>query len=312
MATKKSSSTKTTTRAKRTSADRHNEEEHVSLLERASASHAFKAFTVLFVVGIGTSWIMARPALERRAAAAMSQDVEVVFQWPRSSPEAKATWLPAPVQRLLADIATSTVSADPFNQDSLRAARQDLLATGWFRSLERLQRKPGGRIDVDASWRIPAAVVRWGRSDFLVARGGEVLRLPPHTPVAEGSMPLILNPIAPPPTEGESTIFGKAWTGGDVQEAIELIATLRNERVFDRIVGIDLSEYLQRGHLTLLSDQGSRIVWGSALGVVAPAEAPVEKKLANLRDILRRRLDAQHQRIEIYPPVVMIDKTTTG
>ena len=123
-------------------------------------------------------------------------------------------------------------------------------------------------------------------------------------------MPLILSPMAKPPSDNSGLVFGKPWMGGDVQASIRLIETLRADRDFDRVIGVELAGYLQTGHLTLLTDAGCRIVWGSAIGAVAPGEVAMEKKLANLRDILSQRLDARHQRIEIYPPVVLIDKTS--
>lgn len=286
--------------------------ERGSLADRTAASPIFKAFTALLVVAFATTWLLARPALERRVAAHHTfEELDVRFDWPMTDDDRGSTWLPEPVQRLMHDIATSNISSDPFNQTSLEAARQDLDATGWFSDIKRVHRKPGGVIEITAQWRTPAAVVRYKSTDYLVARGGEVLRLPPTTPVAEGSMPLILSPMAEPPgVDAGGIIFGKPWVGGDVQASIRLIETLRADHDFDRVIGVELAGYLQTGHLTLLTDAGCRIVWGSAIGEVAPGEVPIEKKLANLRDILSQRLDARHQRIEIYPPVVLIDKTS--
>ncbi len=276
---------------------------------QAVSSAPFQVFASILVVAIPSTWLMAREPLMRSIGATYPDQPAVAFSWPERADESGETWLPRPVQRLLTDIALSNLSSDPFDQPGLQLAADALSATGWFSTLDRVQRLAGNTVEIEGDWRVPVAVVRHRTSDYLVATGGEILQLPPNAPVAEGTMPLILSPTAAPPTEGPAIRFGVAWAGGDVQAAIELFGRLRRDPEFARVAAIDLAPYARSGHLTLITDQGSRIVWGSPIGAASNGEVSTEKKLANLRDILSQRLDARHDRIEIYPPVVLIDKT---
>lgn len=270
------------------------------------------------LIAIAAGWYFGRGALERYVASISAAPGEIRFNWPVTPgpdgrpPKSMQTWLPAAVQRDLARIAAAEIHADPFAQESLERARQSLLATGWFARIESVRRTAWGTIDVKGDWRLPAAVVKHGRTEHLVAVGSEVLRLPPRTPVMKGSMPVVMNPRLGPKSDALGVIFGVPWPGGDVQAAIDLLRHLRTIPEMKRIAGIDLANYIQTGHLTIVTDSGARIVWGSALSELGAGQVPAETRRARLRDILQARYDESHRLIEIHAPVVMVDKTASA
>lgn len=273
---------------------------------------------VMVLVGLGAAWVFGRAPLERHVSALTSRPVDVRFNWPivlsgeaGTRGEAR-TWLPPAVQRDLAQIALASIEANPFNQPSLEAARQALLATGWFARIESIRRTASGHVDITADWRIPAAVVRHKNREYLVAVGGEVLRLPPRTPVMKGSMPIITNARLGPRTDSIGVIYGAAWPGGDVQAAVDLLRHLRRLPEAGRITGVDLATFTQTGHLTLVTDAGAKIVWGSALSELGPGQVSVDTRRARLRDILQTRFDESQRLIEIHTPVVLVDKTASA
>jgi len=279
----------------------------------SGASFLFRAFTGVLVVGLLVAWIVGREPLQQAVAAGISERPTVKFNWPRRSGSSFETWLPASVQQDLVLTALGEITDNPFDRDALDNARVRLEETGWFASSPRVARVPGNAVEVTADWRVPVAVVRWRDREFLVAHAGEILRLPPSTPVADGSMPVILNPHAAPPGDAVSgTAFGKPWTGGDIQAAITLLGLLRADPALSRLRTIDLSGFMRNGQLVIVSDLGCRFVWGSPVGDVALGEVSVEKRLGRLRDLLAQRADGLYTKVEIYTPTVFVDKTIPG
>lgn len=279
----------------------------------AGASVLFRAFTGVLVVGLLVAWVVGRQPLQQAVAVGVSERPTVRFNWPRRAGSAFETWLPASVQQDLVLTALGELTDDPFDRDALDNARARLADTGWFASTPRVARVPGNAVEVTADWRVPVAVVRWRDREFLVSHAGEILRLPPSTPVADGSMPVIVSPHAPPPVDASGAIvFGKPWTGGDIQAAIALLGLLRADPALARLRTIDLTGFMRSGHLTVVSDLGCRLVWGSPIGEVAPGEVPVEKRLGRLRDLVAQRADGLYTRVDIFPPDVLVDKTVPG
>ena len=278
----------------------------------AISNHVYRAVFGLLVIGAAVAWIIGKEPLRESVARISAAEPKARINWPRpAGADSNApTWLPPALQNDLIHETLASATDSPFDQQGLADAYRRLDATGWFEEIRGIRRKPGGVIEVDADWRNPVAVVRQTGRDLLVARGGEILRLPAGVPVAPGSMPVIIGPYALPPTLVSGEIeYGKPWPGGDVQDAIKLIATLRARPGYERIVGVELFDYMKSGHITLIADTGARFIWGSPIGRSAPGEAPTERRLANLKSILDERRDAPGFRYEIYTPYVLVDTT---
>jgi len=259
-------------------------------------------------VAVGQGWLV-----ERASATRADPLVAPRFDWP-TTPGAAETWMPADERQRLEQIVLATVSRDPFDGESLDAARIMLERTGWFASLWRVQRKPGGVIEIEGEFRRPAAVVRRAGRDLLVGLEGELL---PLEYPAGGSWPLrfIRGVDAPPPRRVDGTReYGAAWPVGDVQAGIKLLSRLRRTSQWHRVAGVDVTDFLRRGSLTVITDQGAEIVWGSPPGASAPGERSDDDKARAFEQIFSNPgwLSAGMPRVEIYPPVILIDETAPG
>jgi len=279
---------------------------------------ASRITTALILLAMLVAFVVARGPLERRVAQLRARPIAVAVSWPGvpETPEPLDTWLPAIIQRDLVGVAAASITPDPFDRESLERARAALEATGWFTKVTRVQRLANGRVEIEGEWRTPAAVVVKDNRQYLVGRDGAVMRL-----AAGASMPRglfeITSPYAQPPTdERGNPLYGVPWTGGDVQAAIELLDALADLKASRQVAGIDLSEYLSRrdGKLAIVTDTGSRVIWGSPIGELAPGETPVAERLSRLEQLYRDfgRIDAGERRLELYMPRILVDKSAGG
>lgn len=272
----------------------------------------------LVVTILGASVLAHRP-LERYVAGIRAQPPKVQFEWPSArDPRTGKTevWLPGAVQVELMQIASATLTPDPFDREALDRVRARLESTGWLKGITMLRREPGGVVRIAGDWRAPAAVVKQGRDVFLVARGGELLQLPKNTPLKPGALFTVHNPFADPPTDPRTgkLIYGKAWPGGDVQAAINLLANLHDIPGSSQIAGVDLAGYMKSGKLVIVTDHDTRIVWGSAIDETVPGEVKPEVKKARLIEFVKTngRIDAGQRRIEVYSQRPFVDETAAA
>lgn len=280
----------------------------------AASSRVITGITVVVILG---SWAFGRGALERHVASLNTKAPEVVFEWPVSKGTAGAdakTWVPKPVQQDLTRVVKEHLTPSPFDQDALVRAADDLKSTGWFTKLDAVHREAGGKVRITGEWRGIAAVVKKDGRSHLVAMDGAILKLPANTEPPERLF-VISNPSSPAPlNDAGTTAYGVPWLGNDVQSAIALLKLLIvRPEVSRQLAGVDLSEYARSTKLVLVTDKGHRIVWGSPIGDLLPGEVGVERKVARLVQNLKDfgRIDADQSRVEIYTPVVMVDKTAS-
>lgn len=276
--------------------------------------------TLMRIVGvtaglaIAIGLLVGRDPLLRRVGELREAPIKARFEWPlvKQQGARPATWVPRVVQDSLVHLVESNVSMNPFDTASLERGRRLLLATGWFESVDTLVRGPNGIITIDATWRVPVALVRKNNRDYLVGRDAAPIRIPDGFKPMPG-LYVIENPLLEPPVEGGRLAYGTPWSGGDVQAALDLLDLLKDSPAQQQITGIDLAEYLTQDEpkLLIVTDRRTKIVWGSAIGELAPGQVPVERRLARLEQQLRGfgRIDAQQERLEIYTPVVLVDKT---
>lgn len=271
------------------------------------------ATVLLFLALVVAAWVGV-PRLERRLAADPAARIEQVrIEWPG---ESGATWLPEEFQSALTALARRALERDrdPFSTSALEAAARALLETGWFHRLDAVAREPGGIVVVRGAWRVPAAVVRHGGLDHLVASGGELLP-PTYLPGASGQK-VILGVSMPPPREGTRPACGRVWAAGtgEIAAALELLAFMGDRPWRDQVAGIDVSEYARRKRLTITTVFGNRIDWGGAPGDAIPGEQPAYYKLRRL-DVLAQQfgqIDAGERTVDITGPLTLIDKRPQG
>jgi hypothetical protein len=257
----------------------------------------------------GVSW------LESRAAAQLAgADAGAEFHW-----DERAPWLPESVRAdLLARVAASQRrDPDPFSKRVLGAIGANLETTGWFDRIDEVRRRPGGRIEIDGKWRVPAAVVRHrdatGRErDMLVSSEGALLNLAFDPGVS--TLPVISGPQYNPPVDAYGDpAYGTSW-GPDVEAGVALAILLRGQPYAGQVGGVDVSEFITFGRLVIMTSFGTRVRWGGAPDVFNPGEVETESKIARLAMLYDRygRIDGGEAYIEIQGPKVVKDDTARG
>lgn len=312
-AAKKPASKKAPKNARQKSAD----EDSVPLRDRIDAAIAGFGGTPLFA-GLGVvaaaTLFFGVGLLESRAAELLDRPAgDVRIAWPAlagvETPrgEQAPTWLPQSVVVAMQEAAESAASEHPgaFSREQLAAVGNSLHASGWFTSPPTVRRTSGGSLEIDGDWRMYAAVVRHGNSDYLVGRDGARLPLE-YDPGASG-LPVILNVpgVFAPPTvrSGAATLadYRTAWPGAEVPGALALLAVLSAEPFADQIAAVDTAYPAAMGGLTLVTTQGTHVVWGGAPGERKPGEASDEEKLARIR-----ALHADYGSIDAGQPALSI------
>jgi hypothetical protein len=279
------------------------------------ARRAGRVAVGLIVTSLGVAWILGVGPLRARVSEVRTDPVEVAFEWPRAGGGAGETWLPSEVRSGLRQLALATIEPDPFDGASLETARAELMATGWFVSIDAVRRRPGGEVRVEGAWRTPAAVVEKGSRSYLVGMDGAAMRLPSGTS-PPASLFRIYEPTSGPRTDERTggVAWGEPWPDEDVPEAIELLELVASTDVAGSIMGVDLRPYATRGWLSLVTDTWCELVWGAPVGESAPGEASAARKLEHVRSILdpADRLDRGRTRIEVMTDYVFVDRTAGG
>jgi hypothetical protein len=166
---------------------------------------------------------------------------------------------------------------DPFAQEELVAVRDALLATGWFEAVGQVRRTSADEVLVDADFLMPFALVRDADGDHLVDPHG---RLMPRTyPKGRGPGSKVVIEGAHFERPGSPAAH---WEGEDITAALRLLRLMDDRSWRDQVTVLDVSGYLSEQSLTLRTDRGAEIIWGSAPGEEQALEVLAERKLAYL------------------------------
>ena len=204
--------------------------------------------------------------------------------------------------------------ASPFDHQLLVTAAARLAANPWVQQVHQVRRAygdaPGDRIIVDCAYRVPAALVRWGRHYWLIDNDG--VKLP--DPFAESDLPQVtvghdgrtaLRTIAglrqPPPPDG------RKWPGADLAAALDMAKLAYDKPYLDGISGIDVSNFggrisRSKPQLVLTTKYGTEVWWGRPpLADDFYVEQPVARKLATLAAVVRKfgRVDAGKPKLDV-------------
>ena len=157
------------------------------------------------------------------------------------------------------------------------AVRDALLATGWFESVPQVRRVSDDFVLIDGRFMTPFALVRDAEGDHLIDPYG---RLMPRT-YAKGTGPaqkvVIEGVHFDRPAQG-----GVQWEGMDITAALRLLRLI-DERIWrSQVSAVDVARYLPDEVLSLKTDRGAEIIWGSAPGEEQALEVLAERKLAYL------------------------------
>lgn len=227
------------------------------------------------IVAALVALVMAYKPMNERAEEIVTGRLRVRFlDWPK--------WLDDMSQAELTELAERSLTNEQFDHDALVRTQEALMATGWFAEPVTVARAPGGTVNIvtkhhgEDCWRLPAAVVRWQGKDYLIAEHAERL-IREYEPDTSG-LPVIVGTQFDAPAA-----FGSVWLGGDVEAGLALLQFLKDSRVWDQVAGVDVSTYTQDKQLIIITDRGSRIMWGGPPGDFTPGQPSGE--------IRRRRLE---------------------
>lgn len=277
------------------------------------------------VVGIGI--VLGVGALHTRAQHWIQTGQDTIhIGWPSSqtpgaaldpaAPDAEVlgTWMPQQVRDDLVATVRDALGEDrsPFQHDNLRRAAAALERTGWLEAQATARRRTGDIIEISGTWRVPAAVVRLGDTDYMVDWNAR--RLPLNYPadlrdpanfrtdLANQSLRRIIGAPGPlPRTRDGKPDYQTPWPGEPVEAALALLQEIRAEPYYAQVAAIDVSQFRARsGMLIIITDRGTTIEWGHRPDIYRDEPVSPEEKLLRLR------------RLYTQPGINHIDGGTSG
>ena len=273
---------------------------------RALTGEGVEAFwrvgTALVVVVLIVAWATGRGALKEAVAGGEDLTPDIVFV---TDADAAASGVPQEVVVWLQQLVLAGYTTDPFDREALLRVRESLLASGWFVSIDQVQRVAGrasekdgsadeidrdarvggSTLEIECVWRRPRAVVQPRRgAPVLVGADSAPMRMPSE--LSASGLVQILNPLEPAPTGTDGRIaYGRAWGLSDVSDAIALLRLLAERRLEGPyIASIDVSD---PERIRITTTNGAVILWGGPVDARRPGEASVEERLGVLSTILR-------------------------
>jgi hypothetical protein len=216
----------------------------------------------------------------QRAAATTGRLVlESPTDWFENSPE---------LATKLESIVFQHAGTNPTNRQGLVMAHDALQTSGWFTSIDRLERRADGTILVKGNLAQPFAVVRWGNWDHLVDLEGRLLDWPYQAGQASPLLPVITGAQTPPPAdERGQRAFGSDWAGNarEIEAGLALARAMHDRDWQAEVQSIDVTTYLDDRCLWLETGQGPRIRWGLAPDEMSASELTSNDKLRTLDKI---------------------------
>jgi hypothetical protein len=201
-----------------------------------------------------------------------------------------------------------------FDRAMLTGVYGRLAADPWVAEVHQVRRaytnQPGDTIEIDCTYRVPTALVKWRDGYWLVSSDG--YKLPEHYDPAivprvmgeadgKGGMPplRIIDGVRHAPPEA-----GEKWVGDDLKAGLEMVDVLASDSVADAILKIDVSNFSGRvdpreAHIVLITKYNTQIRWGRPADDDQSFEISPAKKLQCLD-----RIAAQYGRIDANQPWV--------
>lgn len=199
-------------------------------------------------------------------------------------------WAGPSLMEHLQALGEAKLQGTSLSRADLEATRAVLLHSGFFHEVAQVRRSGTHEITIDATLVTPMAGVRDRHGMTLIDHTGRVL--PPGCGVAGGvHVVTIINPRYSRPAQPRDT-----WSGGDLAAAMRVLDHIHDADWIEQVEAIDLSRYPAAGSLVLITDNGSRIIWGSAPGDERAMESLLERKVARLDRLYRisGRIDQYH------------------
>lgn len=191
-------------------------------------------------------------------------------------------WVNDGLRQLLHATALAQLDDHIHERSDLIDIRDALEDTGWFESVDQVQRAGRHRIVINAQFAHPHALIRERSEqlDYLIDVKGRVL---PHAFAVDTAA--VEYPVIVGVSQSRPSRTGDVWKGADVVAALALLREIMGEPWRSQIAEIDVSNYLRTQQIELVTDRDCRIIWGRAPGDVSMGEITTEEKLANLRHL---------------------------
>ncbi len=206
---------------------------------------------------------------------------------------------------------------EPFEPAVLEQVGEWLAGSGWFDGEPTIRRQDATTMRVEGAWRRPVALVRYGRGelarDYLVDH--ELKLLPKIYAVGERQARYLTGAThAPAGNAPWSPNYETPWPDKSLEAGLELLMLLSRQPYAGQVAGVDVRDYFVENRLTIITERGSRVVWGGPVGEFIPGEADTQQKLTHLLQFYNdpaygRRIDAGLDRLEIFDRQVVIDRT---
>lgn len=274
---------------------------------------SFAAVLLAAAVLVGAT--MGMKPLEARASRVggrLASTVSVV--WPRLGEDKPGTWLPRADQEALQKLAMDAIggSPAPFDREPLERIGRALGDSGWFDGLPRVRRGVSSVIVVEGTWRVPAAVVRSGGKDYLIAWDARLM--PAVYEAGKSRLAVISDPAAGPPASVGGTDYQTPWKGEDVGAALELLETVRAQKWSGQVQGIDCARFAREGLLMLVTREGNRVVWGGRPSKPRLGEISTAQKLVHLAQLQHdfKRIDAGYPLIYVNCERLQFDTSASA
>jgi len=260
-------------------------------------------------------------ALSGRARKVMGdRAVDLVIHWAGDAGEAGdpgASWIPRThreeIEQRLREALGS--SPDPLSIEPLRRVSEAAESSGWFDGPVSVVRLATGAIEVVGVWRTPRAWIRSDGVDYLVDEKG---RLMPMFVAAEVERPARLavttSGVRPPRGSDGGYDYQRPWVSERMWEGIRLAELLREQPYAHQVRLIDSAD---RHGLVIVTDRGSRILWGSGPASFRPGERPTDEKLHHLRSFFEdpkfgNHIDAGTSGYDLRAGYIVFDETERG
>lgn len=257
----------------------------------------------LALLGVGA---LAYGAIAVRARATQilaSEPVRVEVDWPVQA-GSDQIWLDEGLRDQITARVEAQLAGRRLDANAMSQLGQTLATSGWFDGPPTLDRTSDRVVRVRGEWRLPACALRSGVRDYALDWKGRPF--PVDYPVGGSGLRVILGAASAVPLGpvGDLDVMNP-WPGEDVLAALELLSPLLHEAFAPQIAGVDVSAYFAQGRLSIVTDRGSRVVWGGRYGEFIPGEASSEVKLARLRSLaanpqFEKRIDMGQNLIEIF------------
>lgn len=234
---------------------------------------------VVLLGGVLAGVLVGIPHLEERRVAReldAADTLEVVFTtaptWFSIDPDLQEELHSAVAMSIPSDLRSTGMS------QGLQEAHRVLADSGWFERIEQVRWGGEHRVEIDAAWVVPTAVVHGNIDeepmDVVVDREGRRLAYA-FDPGTARDLPRILRP-----TRSTAPPVGEYW-GPDVTAGIKLHTLIRDRPWYDQVRSVDLAGFGGQRGLVIRTDECS-IIWRTPPGEHSLEEPPAEDKLKYL------------------------------